>query len=54
MLKRFPPPKKPKTENDNCKIKIKKTASGEVIEFSGKCSKEQIEIAKPHKGIDLE
>lgn len=33
-------------EQPDCKIKIKKTANGREISFSGNCSKEQIEIAK--------
>jgi hypothetical protein len=38
------PARQPKGEG--CKIKIKNTASGRQIEFSGNCSKEQLEMAK--------
>lgn len=31
---------------DNCKIKIKNTSTGRVLEFQGNCSKEQLSMAK--------
>jgi len=37
------PQHKPK---ENCKIKIKKTATGKTIEFEGNCTKEQLQMAK--------
>lgn len=40
------PQRVPKKQDDGCKIKIKKTSAGKQIEFEGKCSKEQIEVAK--------
>jgi hypothetical protein len=32
--------------NDDCKIKIKNTADGKTISFSGNCTKEQLSMAK--------
>jgi hypothetical protein len=31
---------------EDCKIKIKNTKGGKQIEFSGNCSKEQLQMAK--------
>lgn len=31
---------------ENCKIKIKNTAHGKELSFSGNCSKEQLQMAK--------
>ena len=41
-----PTPTRQMRNNDNCKIKIKNTSQGKTIEFSGQCSKEQIQMAK--------
>lgn len=37
---------RPVQQKENCKIRIKNTSSGKTIEFSGNCSKEQIQMAK--------
>ncbi len=34
------------SREENCKIRIKNTSRGKEIEFVGKCSKEQVEMAK--------
>ncbi len=43
------------TPDDNCKIVVKRDNSGnpKQIEFSGKCSKNEIEIAKQHLNLDI-
>lgn len=40
-------------KEDNCRIRIKKTAKGKEIEFKGNCSKEQIAIAKENLGTEV-
>ena len=37
---------KPVSKKGKCKIRFKKTADGEIIEFSPECKPEQIEMAK--------
>ena len=37
---------KPRDTSGNCKIRIKKTKTGEEIEFSPSCGKEEIQLAK--------
>ena len=38
--------KPPRPKDEGCKIRIKNTSNGKQIEFSGKCSREQIEVAR--------
>jgi len=37
---------RPATKKGKCRIKFKKTADGEIIEFSPECTNQQIEMAK--------
>ena len=39
-------PRPQRQNNGDCKIKIKNTADGKTISFSGNCSKEQIDVAR--------
>ena len=48
----FNKPKPIRQSNDNCKITIKNTKQGRSISFSGRCSKEQLEMAKMANGTD--
>lgn len=44
----------PRNTSDDCKIKIRKTRDGEIIEFKGKCTREQIEMAKTMRNVESE
>ena len=44
--------KKSPRPDDGCKIKIKQKGDTKTIEFSGQCSKEQLEMAKTNLGAD--
>lgn len=39
-------PRQQRQNSEDCKIKIKNTADGKTISFSGNCSKDQIDIAR--------
>lgn len=44
---RFQRPQQPvKKKEDGCKIKIKNTKHGKEISFSGKCSRQELSLAK--------
>jgi hypothetical protein len=40
------PKKSPREDGEQCRIRIRNTPKGKDISFSGKCSKEEIEIAR--------
>lgn len=40
------PTKQIKEKSEDCKIKIKKTSQGKEIQFSGKCTKDQVDLAR--------
>lgn len=43
-----------KPKKENCKIKVKKIGNSRQIEFSGNCSREQIEVAKNNLNLEDE
>lgn len=48
----FKKPVPQRVPKENCKIKIKNTKAGKQIEFSGNCSREQLEMAKMMNGAE--
>jgi len=42
----------PKPKKENCEIDIRNTPSGKKIRFRGKCSKEEIEVARSSNNED--
>ncbi len=56
MFEKFKKPQefnKPiREKKDNCKIKIKNSNGSREIQFSGNCSREEIQIARENLGLD--
>lgn len=46
FVKKEMQPMRQMQQKEGCKIKIKNTRSGKQIEFSGNCSKDQLQMAK--------